>query len=304
MLSSYLILQLSTIANVVALATLLHIQFGLTGIVNFGLVGFWGVGLYALGILMVSFGLPFVVALVLATLLVGALAFVVGWIVLDLDDQAVLVGTLAAATIAWLLVTSETWLTKGAKGFGTIPFPFDFGSSTELVFLVVLWVLVGLLVAYAWRIRGQPYGRLLVGIRDNEGLARSVGKPTFRQKLVIFTVTSALMGFFGAMYASVDHFLMPSRLLPALTFATWIALILGGKRHWAGGLAGALVLGVIFDIVIETYVPIPTTQAASMLPNAKYMLYGLLLVIVIMFRPQGLLGSYTPRRLRRENPDG
>jgi branched-chain amino acid transport system permease protein len=297
---AYLTFVLSNMAILVALATLLHLQFGLTGIVNFGVVGFWGVGLYATGILVVDAQVPFIVALLLATVLVGLLGLVVGWIVLDLDDQAVLVATLAFATIILDLVTTEKWLTKGVVGFGTVPFPFDFGGNTELVFLAVLIFLASLLVLYAWRVRGQPYGRLLVGIRDNEGLARSLGKPSFRQKLVLFTVTSALMGTFGGMSAAYNHFLETNMLGPTLTFAAWITLILGGKRHWAGGLVGVVVIGVIFDILIETYAPIPTTAAASVIPNVKYLLYGLLLVLVIMFRSQGILGVHTPRRLSRE----
>jgi branched-chain amino acid transport system permease protein len=300
---SYLVFVLSTMVILVALATLLHLQFGLTGIVNFGLVGFWGIGLYVFGILMINLGLSFVVALVLTTLIVGVVGFIVGWLVLDLDDQAVLVATLAFATIAYHLVTTEKWLTKGVVGLGSIPFPFVFGDLTEVGFLVFLIVLTGLLVAYARRIRGEPYGRLLVGIRDNEGLARSLGKPTFRRKLVLFTVTSALMGTFGAFSASLNHFLVPYMLGPTLTFATWIALILGGKRHWAGGLVGAIVIVGVFDILIETYAPLPKDLTAQ-IPNVKYMLYGLLLVLVIMFRPQGILGVYTPGRPKGEAPGG
>jgi branched-chain amino acid transport system permease protein len=291
---SYLIFILSSMTVLIALATLLHLQFGLTGIVNFGVAGFYGVGLYAFGILMVNLGLPFLPALVVATLLVGVIGFVIGWIVLDLDDQAVLVATLSFASIGFYLVTTEKQITKGSVGFGTVPFPFDLGTNTELAFLISLAIPTILLVLYAWRIRSQPYGRLLVGIRDNEGLARSLGKPTFRQKLVLFTVTSALMGFFGAMSAGFHHFLLPTMLGPTITFATWIALTLGGKRHWAGGLVGVVLITVIFDILVETYVPLPPDLVA-IIPNLKYLLYGVLLVLVIMFRPEGLLGAAAPR---------
>ena len=292
---AYLYVVLSNMVILTALATLLHVQFGLTGIVNFGLVGFWGLGLYAMGILMVNLGLPFVVSIILATLIVAGVSLVIGWIVLDLDDQAVLVATLAFATIVYYLVTTEKWLTKGVVGLGTIPFPFELGDWIDPVILAILVALTAPLVVYARRIRAQPYGRLLVAIRDNEGLARSLGKRTVRQKLVLFTVTSAAMGFFGAWSASLSHFLVPYMLGPTLTFSAWIALILGGKRHWAGGLAGVLAIGVIFDILVEQYAPIPTTQLAQMLPNVKYMLFGLLLILVIMFRPQGILGVYVPR---------
>jgi branched-chain amino acid transport system permease protein len=300
---AYLESVLTNMAILVALATLLHLQFGLTGIVNFGVVGFWGVGLYATGILVVDAGLPFFAALLLATVIVGVLGLVVGWLIVDLDDQAVLVVTLAFATVVLDLVISEKWLTKGVVGYGTVPFPFDLGRDTGLAYLALIALLAGLVVLYAWRVRGQPYGRLLVAIRDNEGLARSLGKPSFRQKLILFTITSALMGFFGGLSAGYYHFLETAMLGPTLTFAAWITLILGGKRHWAGGLVGVVVIGVIFDILIENYAPIPTTEIASVIPNVKYLLYGLLLVLVIMFRSQGILGVYTPRRRREQTDD-
>jgi branched-chain amino acid transport system permease protein len=300
---SYEIFVLSNLVILAALATLLHIQFGLSGIVNFGVVGFYGLGLYAMGVLMVNAGLPFIAAIALATLLVGLVGLGVGWVVLDLDDQAVLVATLAFATIVSYLVTTEKWLTKGVVGLGTVPFPFVLGTSTETVFLAFLVLVTAPIVAYAWRIRGQPYGRLLVGIRDNEGLARSLGKPTLGQKLALFAVTSAAMGFFGALSASLNHFLIPTMLGPTVTFSAWIALILGGKRHWAGALVGVAVIGIVFDIIIEKYLPFSTTTTAELLPNVKYMLYGILLVVVIMFRPQGLLGVHTPRRRRRKTDE-
>jgi branched-chain amino acid transport system permease protein len=279
---AYLLFVISTMVILVAIATLLHLQFGLTGIVNFGVVGFYGIGMYGLGVLMIQFGLPFIAALIIA-------------VVLDLDEQAALVATLAFAQIVFYLVTTEKWLTEGVVGLGSVPFPFDFGSATEPAFLGLLILLAVLIMAYARRVRGQPYGRLLIGIRDNEGLARTLGKRTFRQKLVLFTITCAGMGLFGALSASLQHFLQPNMLSATLTFAAWIALILGGKRHWAGGLVGAVLILTIFDVLIGLVLPIPR-QYQAIVPDIKYMLYGLLLIVVIMFRPQGILGEYTPRR--------
>jgi branched-chain amino acid transport system permease protein len=292
---AYLLFVISTMVILVAIATLLHLQFGLTGIVNFGVVGFYGIGMYGLGVLMIQLGLPFIAALIVAVALSALAGLFVGWIVLDLDEQAALVATLAFAQIVFYLVTTEKWLTEGVVGLGSVPFPFDFGSATEPAFLGLLILLAVAIMAYARRVRGQPYGRLLIGIRDNEGLARTLGKRTFRQKLVLFTITCAGMGLFGALSASLQHFLQPNMLSATLTFAAWIALILGGKRHWAGGLVGAVLILTIFDVLIGLVLPIPR-QYQAIVPDIKYMLYGLLLIVVIMFRPQGILGEYTPRR--------
>jgi len=286
----FVIFVVSSMVISVALGTLLHLQFGLTGIVNFGVVGFWGVGMYTMGVLLVDFEVPYLVALAAATLASGLLAFVLGRLILDLDGQAILVATLAFATIVLYLVTTEKWLTGGVIGLGTVPFPFDAGRSTELLFLGVLVVLAAALIWYARRVRLQPYGRLLIGIRENEPLARSLGKPTFRQKLVLFTITSAGMGFFGALSGSLNQFLVPRMLEPALTFTIWIALIVGGRKHPLGALIGVIVTVGLFDLVIETLAPIPETYA-QLIPNLKLMIYGLTLIVVMTFRPQGIMGD-------------
>lgn len=302
MLGNFEILVLSGIFVAAALATLLHLQFGLTGIVNFGIVGFWGLGIYGVGVLTISYDVPFPIAVVLITLITGALAFALGWFILELDSQAVLVSTLAFATIVFQLGENATGVTRGAKGLGTISFPFkvergsdmfNAGFTHQFIYLGVLVLITLALVWYARRIRGQPFGRLLVAISGNERLAESLGKPTFRHKLIVFTITSALMGFMGAMQGPVQQFLTPALVLPTLTFTVWIGLILGGKNHWAGGLVGVLIVGVTFQIVIE-YLDLPRDWTVFM-QQFEYVAYGAILVVLILARPQGLLGNYRPR---------
>ncbi|MGM0432992.1 MAG: branched-chain amino acid ABC transporter permease [Spirochaetota bacterium] len=274
----------------VSLATLLHLQFGRTGIVNFGVVGFFGLGLYGIGVFYIQFGIPFFIAMIMATVLTGLLAYILGWIILRLGPQEVLVATLAFATIIADLVTVQKGLTRGVKGLGSLPFPIDAGLSSQLVFFIIVVIIMVLLIAYAAKIEKTPYGRLLMSIQDNELLSQSLGKRTFKEKLWFFTITSAVMGFLGTMYASNAHFLMPSMLEPGLTFTIWIALIIGGRTKVFGGLVGVLVTVGIFDFLIETYVPIPTARA-QLLPIAKMMVYGLTLLLVLMYKPAGLLGG-------------
>lgn len=295
-MDSFVILVLANMVILIGLATLLHIQFGLTGIVNFGVVGFWGIGMYGFGIMLVEYGIPYLLALLLATLIVALVALLVGWIVLDLDEQAALVSTLAFATIVFYLVTTEKWLTRGVVGFGTVPYPFDFGRDTEFVFLVVLAGLSALVLLYAYRIQSQPYGRTLRSIRDNEPLASSLGKPTFRQKLVIFVVTSTAMGLFGALSGSINQFLVPRMVGPGVTFTVWIAVILGGRKVSLGGLVGILATVGVFDLLLEVYGrdlvrTVIGPGAGQVMPNLKLMVYGVVLVIILMFRPQGILGG-------------
>lgn len=287
---AYLVFGLSLVAVFAALATLLHLQFGLTGIANFGVAGFWGLGMYAAAVLMIRYELGYITAAVLATALVALVALALGWVILDLDVESVLVATLAFATVIGYLVVTEDWLTEGVVGLGTVPYPIDVGRSTRQVALgLVAMIVIGLLV-YADRVHRGPYGRLLLGIADNESLARSLGKRTRRQKLMLFTVTSAAMGAVGVLSGSIYQFLVPELLDAGVTFTVWIALVLGGRKRVLGGIVGVLATVALFDIVVDSYLPLPRSWSAQ-LPSIKLMLYGLVLILVIMFRPLGLLGD-------------
>lgn len=289
LLSNYALFSLSTVMAFVALATLLHLQFGLAGIVNFGVVGFWGLGMYAFGILLIQYGIPYVLAAIMSVAIVAIVALVLGWVIVDLSEQATLVATLAFGTVVYSLVTTEKWLTEGVVGLGTIPHPIESGDSSLWLFLM-LTALTAAIIVYAALVARTPYGRLLSASRDNEPLARGLGKNTSQEKLIIFVITSALMGLVGALSAPVHRFLTPDLIGPGVTFSAWIALIVGGKRHPLGGILGVALTIFVFDFVIETYVPVPSEHAATV-TVVKTIIYGITLIAVLMFRPLGLLGS-------------
>lgn len=290
LLSGYVVYSLSFLLIFISLATILHLQFSLTGIVNFGIVGFWGLGMYSFALLQLKLQIPFVPALLLASAITGIVSLVLGNVILNLDDQAVLVGTLAFATIIEYLTITEKWLTNGVMGLGTISLPFDFGRISLSVYLLIILVLLIIMMMYVFKLKTSAYGRLLLSIMDNEVLAQSLGKPTFRHKIIFFTFTSSLIGFFGAMTAPLYNYIFPRMIGPGVTFTIWIALMLGGRKRVLGGLIGVLATVGLFDYIIETVVPIPR-QFAEMVPNFKFALYGLTLMLVLMFRPLGILGD-------------
>lgn len=287
---AYNIFAISSIVVFIALGSLLQVQFGRTGIVNFGIVGFVGIGMYGFGILTARYELSVPVALLLTTVITAAVAAVLGWIILDLDGEAIMVATLAFATIVYNLTVTEKAVTGGVTGLGGIPYPIDAGLDSALVLLVILILLALTFLLYAYRLGRVPYGRLLASIKDNEALAQSLAKPTAREKLVFFSITTGLMGLVGALYASANQFLVPRMLDAGLTFTVWIALTLGGRAKVLGPVIGVLVSVALFDLVIEPYLPVPR-EFAQMMPDLQLMLYGLILVLVIVFRPLGILGG-------------
>ena len=302
-LDTFLIAGLFEVALIIGLALLLHLQLGLTGIANFGVVGFWGVGLYTFGVLYVRVDWPFedpfvfIVCAVAATVAAGVCGLLVGWLIADLDVDGVLVGTLGFATAVAILATTEEDLTGGALGLGGLRFPYDAGdvAVNELIWLLVLTVLVSGILFFVWRIHRTPYGRLLIAIGDNEALARSLGKPAAGAKLVLFALTSALMGLLGVMYGVMVRFLEVSSLGIELTLAAVVGLVLGGSvRVWGAVVGVALTVGV-FDVVIQSYVQLPAGWYTQAIPVMREVLFGVVLIAVLVFRPLGLLG-----RMRRD----
>lgn len=312
---SYIIFGLFFVAMVIGLGLLLHLQLGLVGIGNFGVVGFWGLGLYAYGVLYVRvewpFGDPwqFLVSALLASLLAGIAGVIVGWLISDLDIDGQLVVTLGFAVIVGILAVTDPLeqfvfdrpITGGARGMGGLEFPYDIGSikANELLWLAVIFVVVGAILYYVARVHRVPYGRLLISIGGNEPLARSLAKSTYRTKLWLFAVGSAGMGLIGALYGVRIHFLTPSFVGIDITLAAIVALVVGGSQRVWGAVVGTLLTVGLFEIVIQAYLPIPREWFQQALPVLRQMVFGAMLIVVLMFRPYGILGAMRRDKLMR-----
>jgi branched-chain amino acid transport system permease protein len=306
-LDAFLITGTFSVVMVMGLALLLHLQMGLTRIANFGVVGFWGTGMYVYGVLYVQVDWPFgdpwqfilsAIAGIVAAGLAGAL---VGWLISDLDVDGMLLGTFGFATIVWILATTQKGLTNGALGLGGLQFPYDIGSvkANEALWLVFLTVVVAGILFYVARVHRSPYGRMLIAVGDNEALARSLGKATFRAKLWQFAVGSAGMGMLGVMYGVLERFLETSNLGVDLTLAAVVALVLGGTARVWGGVIGAVLTIGLFDIVVQSYLPLPQSWYGQAIPVLREMVFGAALIIVLLFRPLGILGDMRRDKLMR-----
>ncbi len=307
-LSAFLVFGLFYVVMVIGLALLLHLQLGLAGLANFGIVGFWGIGMYGFGVAFVRIDWPFgpIPALIVSMLIgavVAALAgLVVGWLISDLDIDGTLVGTLGFATIVWILVTTQVSLTEGARGMGGLNLPYDIGTQkdNETLWLGILLVIVIAVLYYVGRVHRVPYGRLLIAVGGNEPLGRSLGKSTYRTKMSLFVVGSAGMGLLGAMYGMMVHFLTPNFVSIEITLAAMVGLVLGGSARVWGAVIGVLLTAGLFDIVIQVYAPLPDDLFLQAIPVLREMMFGLTLILVLMFRPLGILGEMRRDKLMRD----
>jgi branched-chain amino acid transport system permease protein len=306
-LPAFLISGLFGVVLITGLALLLHLQLGLSRIANFGVVGFWGVGMYVFGVLYVRvdwpFGDPwtFLVCAAIATFMAGLAGLFVGWLISDLDTDGVLVGTLGFATAIYILATTEHGLTGGARGLGGLGFPYDIGTvkENEFLWLVIASLVVAAILVFVWRVHRSPYGRLLIAVGSDEPLARSLGKSTFRTKLWLFAVTSAAMGLLGAMYGVMVRFLYLGNIGIEITLAATVGLVLGGSARVWGAVLGVFLSIGLFDIVVQNYLPLPREWFTQAIPVLREAAFGLTLVLVLMFRPLGLLGDMRRDKLMR-----
>jgi len=304
-LSQYTVTVLILIVTTVGLALLLHLQMGLAGIGNFGIVGFYGVGMYAFGMFLVhipwpeNWGTiwPFLLSLLFGTVAAGLAGLLVGWLIVGLDADGILLGTLGFASIVYGLSQTNRSLTGGAEGMGTTDYPYDIGTQKAgtLLWLGILAVVVALILYYVIRVHRSPYGRLLIATGQNEPLARSLGKPTFHTKLVMFATGSAAMGLLGAMYGVMLHYIRPVELGIGVTLAAMVGLVVGGAARSWGAVVGTLLVGVLFELVFMVWIPFPADWRKQALPVIREMLYGSTLILVLMTRPLGILG-----RMRRD----
>jgi len=307
-IDAFLIAGLFDLVMIAGLALLLHLQLGLTRIANFGIVGFWGLGMYAFGILYVRvdwpFGDPwsFIVCAALATLIAGVAGLVIGWLISDLDTDGVLLETLGFATLVFIFATTEKGLTGGSLGMGGLRFPFDVGTTkqNEFVWLIVITVVVIGIFLYARQVHRSPYGRLLIATGSNEALARSLGKSTYRTKLVVFATTSALMGLLGALFGVMVRFLNINNLGIDLTIAVMVGLILGGSARVWGAVVGTVIAIGLFDIVVQAYIPLPREWYTQSIPVLREAIFGATLVVVLLVRPLGILGDMQRDKLMRK----
>ncbi|QEL21464.1 branched-chain amino acid ABC transporter permease [Bosea sp. F3-2] len=294
-MEAYLV-AIGIIALIYVLLSLgLTLQYGLTGLINFGHVGFFAIGAYTSALLVLN-GAPFIVGFAGAALLAGVAAWPIGLVSLRLRDDYFAIVTLGFSEVVRIVLTSERWLTKGVQGIPGIPRLYS-GLGGAAGQLATFATILAVTVVAAWmilRIARSPFGRIIEAIRDNEEAVQALGKDPPRFKIQVLVVGAALAGIAGAFYAHYITYIVPEQYIPLVTFYVWMAIIMGGVGRVSGAVIGSVILMVFLEgsRFIRDIVPgISEVDMASV----RIGLVGLLLILFIIYRPQGLMGDYTKR---------
>ena len=292
------------------LALGLQVQFGFAGLLNFGQVGFMAIGAYTMAILVVKEGWSTWLAAPLGIAAAAAAGLLVGLPALRLRADYFAIVTIAFSEIVRYVATNETALTGGSQGtiaLGPIGTATQYNgqwsrfqaqvqhslgfSSSDATMLVIVWGVAIVLLALTWLVLRTPWGRVLRAIRDDEDAAASLGKNVFAYKLQALALGAALAGVAGLFYAWQFSFFSPDDFQPLLTFFAWMILLLGGLgRVWAVPV-GSLVFGFIFaGTRFLDFAPF-TWFGSDERAYLRLIIIGLIIVLLVMLRPQGLLGN-------------
>jgi branched-chain amino acid transport system permease protein len=293
----------------------LDIQFGVTGVLNFGFILFQSAGAYTAALLSLGparssggfqeylggWQLPFPLPIVGAMVVGAILGWLVGWVGLRRlrgDFQAVVL--LVVSVVATLVVESLPGFLNGDAGLSLVPKPLlGLAGMTGVPyawafvgFSIAVCGLVALLVA---RLVHSPYGRVLRAVRENDALADAMGRSSTRARMEVFVLGGALAALSGALLVEFTTAWAPSGWLYPETFVYFTIVIIGGRGSLPGVAVGAALIAVAIQQAVQLF---PIGADATVLASLQWVVIGLLTLGFLWWRPQGLI----PERVRRFGP--
>lgn len=280
------------------LAIGLNIQWGFTGLVNFGVAGFFAVGAYVSAFMtstpspyhLGGFGLPFPVGLIVAMVASGIFALILGIPVIRLREDYLAIVTIGFAEIIRYVIITEENVTKGPYGMGVMK-PYKElvpASFYSLFYLGIAVVVLVLLYVAMQRAVHSPWGRAIRTIREDEQVALAFGKNVNFFKLQVLVVGSMIFGLAGAVFGHFFNFITPNHFLPMETFLVWVMVMAGGSGNNLGVIIGALAVRGLWEGMMFLSDILPR---GIQIGAVRLAVIGLLLILVVMVKPEGILGE-------------
>lgn len=279
----------------------LQLNVGYTGVINFGQAGFMAIGAYTMAILVVEAEVSFWLALPASILLAMAAGLIIGLPSLRLRADYFAIVTIAFAEIIRYTAVNARELTGGSQGIGGFDSAFldlsnamlevlagiGLGDQFLLPLLIIAVAVLGVLTVGMYFLQRSPWGRVLRAIREDEDAARALGKNAFSYKLQSIAIAAALGAVAGWFLALNLAFISPTQFDPLFTFLGYAVLILGGLANYFGVIVGAIILWTLLEGLRLMDLPLDASQTAAL----RYVLVGVVIIMVMAFRPQGMLGK-------------
>lgn len=271
----------ATLTGIYIIAVLgVSVLHGFTGLFTMGHAGFMSIGAYTSAILTTNLGLPIPVGLLCAILTSAIIGSLIGMPTLKLKSDYFVIVTLGIGEAVRIIIQNLTSLTGGARGFQGIPA----GSSFAQVWIILLVVVV--LIANLKRCK---FGRNCIAIREEPMAASSAGINVPRYKLLAMAISCGLCGLAGGLLAHYMHYLTPAMFNMQKSNELIMTVILGGT----GSITGTILAGLVL-------IPLPEFLRFGSAQEWRMVIYGVLVVFVILFKPSGLMGTkeLTPKNIK------
>ena len=293
----------------------LNMHFGYTGLLNFGQAGFMAIASYGLAVAVLTLNVPMLPGLVIGIGAAVVFALLLGVPTLRLRADYLAIVTIAAAEILRLTARSVTLrdvtggssgLTEFARGFYNIN-PYSKGTYGFWVLrfderviwvLTVGWILVILLSVMMYLLMHSPWGRVIKSIREDEDAARSLGKNVYFYKMQSLILGGVIGGIAGFMTSMSSQVVQPDTYSTAVTFYAYVVLILGGTARIFGPVVGSMIFWAVLSLteslirgLVAPSGPLPDLVSSTQIGQVRFILVGVSLMLLMIFRPQGIFGD-------------
>lgn len=287
-LPQYYLYLCNVIMMYAVLAIGLDLLLGWAGQFAFAHIAFFGIGVYGTALIQIRLGLPFIVAMPLAALLAGAVGFLIAIPATRLRAVYLALATFAFAEGAQWVFNAWESMTKGADGL-RLPRPDIFGyeMGSDPRAFPVMAVLLALVLAATMHLTRSKFGRAMCAIRDSEHAAAASGIDVRLTKVIAFAISAVYAGIAGGMYTLYQSFANPEVFGFGQIVLVLSMVVVGGLGTIPGVLLGVVILGLLPEILRTTMRNLLVWQE---------LVYGVILILAMMFMPRGLWGLARPRR--------
>jgi branched-chain amino acid transport system permease protein len=282
-------IHLGVLVSIYAILGLsLNLIVGYTGLLSITQAAFYGIGAYATAILITSFGFNFFLSILLGMLISGLVALLIGYVLSKFNGDYFALGSFGFNIIIFSIFLNWQELTRGPLGIPGIDRPelFGFTFSSNISFLILSVIIALIIYGFSQLIVNSSFGRVLKAIREDEKAIQIFGYKTHYYKLTIFVIGAMIASIAGSLFASYITFIDPSSFNLNESIFILSIIILGGLANNKGAVWGAVFLILLPEAL--RFVGFPSDVAAQM----RQVVYGLILVFLMLYRPQGLMGEY------------
>jgi len=283
------ILHILIISGIYVILTLsLNLIVGFTGLPSMGHAAFSCIGAYTSSLLALNMGLSPWIGLLVGACVAALSGIIIGYPSVRLKGDYLALTTFGLGVIVYSIAKNWVSLTRGPMGLPGIPgfsiFGFQLSEIWSYLLLVLVFVMITIFIIM--RIVNSPFGRILRSIREDEIASEVLGKNISKYKLLVFIIGAFFAGIAGSLYAHYITFIDPSSFTVMESITILLMVIFGGMGSISGSVVGAVIL-VVFPELLR-FLGMPSSIAAPL----RQMIYGLLLIVLMLKRPQGIMGKY------------